>query len=282
MNKIQTTILSNAVQAIHNYFSYVDRILVLEPFTCIIRLGMLAFKPIGTKICITENSIYLQEPGLLQGTFRWMSGDNRNDLHFLKEPITKAIGEYDLKNNTSIHYIFKLAVRGLRRLKLSYNSDTNSSLTSHSIDYYIKTLEDALESSPLPSQFIQASSSQQNHTHDVDMEDHEDPEDNKNTEHIQRTKGSKRSRHGEKANHTNHNNHTKRPTCTQHADSTALQRSFRQLWEPEQIDIIHSLFLQAEQNTEEKAYLEAIEQILSVKIKLSKEIILSGLKNIKF
>lgn len=243
MNKIQSTILSNAVQAIHNYFSYVDRILVLEPFTCIIRLGMLAFKPIGTKICITENSIYLQEPGLLQGTFRWMSGDNRNDLHFLKEPITKAIGEYDLKNNSSIHYIFKLAVRGLRRLKLSYNSDTNSSLTSHSIDYYIKTLEDALESSNLPLDSIQASSSHQNHANSLD---------------------------------------TKCIKSTEHADSAALQRSFRQLWEPEQINIIHSLFLQAEQNAEEKAYLEAIEQILSVKIKLSKEIILSGLKNIKF
>ena len=54
---------------------------ILEPLTCIIKLGILYLKEDGTKLQIIGNSIHYHSPTVLQGTNRWIRGDNRNDLH---------------------------------------------------------------------------------------------------------------------------------------------------------------------------------------------------------
>ena len=47
---------------------------ILEPLTCIIKLGILYLKEDGTKLQIIGNSIHYHSPHVLQGTSRWFKG----------------------------------------------------------------------------------------------------------------------------------------------------------------------------------------------------------------
>lgn len=149
MNKLESALITTAVNYLSTYINQ-EKSHVIEPITCMIRLAMLGFKPKGTKICIFDNSIYIQEPSVFQGPIRWMSGDNRNDIHYLMEPINKALKRCNSTNSSAssenLKNIYKLAMKGLVRLKSSYAKYHNtSSLTSHCIELYIKTIQDHLE-----------------------------------------------------------------------------------------------------------------------------------------
>ncbi len=121
---------------------------ILDPLSCIIRLGLLTFKEKCTKISIANNKIYFQAPNILQGPVRWTFGDCRNDLHNLCNPIEKAILWYDPIENKCIENIFKLAIKGLTKLKHSYvmkNTKVgDSNLVCHSISHYITLLQNRL------------------------------------------------------------------------------------------------------------------------------------------
>ena len=56
---------------------------ILDTLTCLVRLGILDFKPLGTKISLNNNRIKYNEPNVLQGAIRWTNGDAREDLHNL-------------------------------------------------------------------------------------------------------------------------------------------------------------------------------------------------------
>jgi len=106
---------------------------IIDPLTCLIRLAMLNFKPINTKISIKNNRITYNDPNILQGALRWSNGDNRSDIHNIYNPIIKAIKWYEPENE-DIKNIFKYAIKGLEKLKMSYEEN---SIISHSIEYYI-------------------------------------------------------------------------------------------------------------------------------------------------
>lgn len=217
MQRLENAMFTQAGKYITHFFNNPDEeIQILEPLTCMIRLAILSFKPKGTKICIYQNSIYIQDPGLFQGTLRWISGDNRNDLHFLKDPILKALVRYDPSNDENIKFIFSLAGQGLQKLKNSYADRQTSSLTSHSIDYYIKIIQDTVKGNPPQSD------------DDLDIN---------------------------------------------------IQQSFKELWDPDQIVLITNIFKQAQKQEDSAPYLEAIENLLSVIIKSSKEVLVKNMRN---
>lgn len=118
---------------------------ILEPLTCIIKLGILDLKENGTKLQIIGNSIHYHTPNMLQGTNRWMQGDNRNDLHNLSNPIKIALEWYKPSKNKDIHNLFTYAIAGLRKLGESYNIDNVSSLIGNTISHYINLISIALE-----------------------------------------------------------------------------------------------------------------------------------------
>ena len=64
---------------------------ILDPLTCLVRLSILDFKPLGTKISLNNNKIKYNEPNVLQGAIRWTNGDAREDLHNLFNPLKKAV-----------------------------------------------------------------------------------------------------------------------------------------------------------------------------------------------
>ena len=132
--------LNNSFKDFLVSFFEVKRDSILDPLTCIIRLGILEFKPIGTKISLNNNKIKYNDPSVIQGALRWSNGDNREDLHNLFNPLKKAVLWYDV-NNSEIKNLIDYSIRGLQKLQSSYNKN---SVISHSMQYYIDYLKNSI------------------------------------------------------------------------------------------------------------------------------------------
>jgi hypothetical protein len=117
-----------------------DKTQIIDPLSTIIRLVINSYKSIGTKICVYENRIILQEPSYIQGSLRTINGDNKEDIHFLLEPIKYAC--LKIKKNEQIQVLFEKAKLGLFNLKVTYQ---NYPLISRCIELYIKYIDSYLE-----------------------------------------------------------------------------------------------------------------------------------------
>jgi len=95
---------------------------VLDPFSCLIRLCLLNYKPIGTKLSFINNKIVFQEPDFLQSAKRWSSGDSRLHIHNLYNPIFKLNKWYDI-NTPQFIYLLNKSKSGLLQLLKCYNSN---------------------------------------------------------------------------------------------------------------------------------------------------------------
>ena len=118
---------------------------LLEPLTSIIRLAMLNFAKVGTKIAIYNNRISSQPPNIIQGAIRWSYGNKRNELHNLYKPILIATQYYDRTENEDIHNIFDYAVEGLEKLTQTYSEHEND-IVCHSIKLYKEILSSSKKS----------------------------------------------------------------------------------------------------------------------------------------
>ena len=116
---------------------------VLDPFSCLIRLCLLNYKPSGTKLSFTNNKIVFQEPDFLQSAKRWSSGDSRQHIHNLYNPIFKLNQWYNI-NTPQFIYLLNKSKSGLNQLLKCYNKN-DSNLISHSINYYIETIDKTLQ-----------------------------------------------------------------------------------------------------------------------------------------
>lgn len=115
---------------------------VLDPFSCLIRLCLLNYKPIGTKLSFTNNKIIFQEPNFLQPAKRWSLGDSRLHIHNLYNPIFKLNQWYNI-NTKEFIYLLNKSKSGLSKLLQCYNTN-DSNIISHSINYYIETIDNIL------------------------------------------------------------------------------------------------------------------------------------------
>ena len=52
----------------------------LDPLSVIIKLFIYGYKPVGTKISISRNKIFIQENGFFQSTIRSVFRDSKNDI----------------------------------------------------------------------------------------------------------------------------------------------------------------------------------------------------------
>ena len=135
---------------------------ILEPLSCIIKLGMLNLKDEGTKLQIIDNSIKFQSPNFLQGTSRWLNGDTRSDLHNLSNPIQIAIEWYNPNTSEDLKYIYEKSLLGLNILSKSYNTDVVSSLVANTITHYKLLLENALDKNSYSKDCIKVKIEEQN------------------------------------------------------------------------------------------------------------------------
>lgn len=110
---------------------------LLDPLSVIIKLAILASKPVGTKVCIQQNVLSFQEPGPFQAFCRILYKLNKTDLHFMYNPIQIAcvhfLSDKALKSRPRMKNLFLHAQRGLERLMDTYRSN---STVRHSLNYY--------------------------------------------------------------------------------------------------------------------------------------------------
>jgi hypothetical protein len=66
----------------------------LDPLSVIIRLFIYGYKPVGTKISISNNRILIQENGVFQSTVRSIFRDSKNDINIIFFPIIFACKFY--------------------------------------------------------------------------------------------------------------------------------------------------------------------------------------------
>jgi len=128
---------NNNIREFVKSFFEIKRDSILDPLTCLVRLSILEFKPVGTKISLNNNKIKYNDPNVFQGAMRWTNGDNREDLHNLFNPLKKAVLWYDTTDE-EVKNILSYSIRGLEKLQSSYNKN---SVISHSIQFYIDYLK---------------------------------------------------------------------------------------------------------------------------------------------
>lgn len=115
------------------------KLFILDPLSVIIKLAILANKPIGTKIIIKNNIIQFQDPGMFQFISRYMNNSSKTDLHYLYNPIKIACSyfleqkETNTKRTNRIKKLFQTAQQGLKNLIETYR---NSSIVNVCLNYY--------------------------------------------------------------------------------------------------------------------------------------------------
>jgi hypothetical protein len=121
--------------------------MILEPLQSMIQLALLSVCPVGTKLRIKENILYLQMPNLAQPLVRWYNADKKDDLYFLYAVIKRFITWY----NSTLHaksimsqelyqLIITMSIEGLNNLFKTYTaSDSNTVI--HVIQMYKNLLE---------------------------------------------------------------------------------------------------------------------------------------------
>lgn len=119
---------------------------ILDPLSVIIKLAILSKKEVGTKICISTNIIYLQDPGPFQAFCRFIFSSNKTDIQYLYNPIELACQHYlsktSIQQNPKIKDLFKCAQNGIIKLMETYK---NCSVMRLCLNYYFSIITNHLE-----------------------------------------------------------------------------------------------------------------------------------------
>ena len=114
--------------------------LILEPLQVMINLAVLGFCPIGTKININNNMLYLHQPTFTQGLWRWWEGDYKDDLYYLFHAIRRYYKWYKNEDNKIYNYILDLAKTGIKNLIKTYQKADKKSIL-HTLSLYNNILD---------------------------------------------------------------------------------------------------------------------------------------------
>lgn len=123
-----------------------QHLFILDPLSVIIKLAILGNKPIGTKICISRNIIYFQEPGIFQGFCRYFLKTNKTDLQYMYNPIELACQHYlsktCIQQNPKLKDLFKCAQNGILKLIETYKQ---CSIMRLCLNYYFSLISNHLD-----------------------------------------------------------------------------------------------------------------------------------------
>jgi len=120
------SIIKYGSDIIKNLNNKIDRNDYLDPLSVIIILALNSYYPVGTKLAIHKNHIFLQSNNVLQGAQRYWYGDKKTDINILHLPILYAIKTYIINNIQYSEYknelieLFKKSKLGLIKLRDTY------------------------------------------------------------------------------------------------------------------------------------------------------------------
>jgi len=282
---------------------------VLDPFSCLIRLCLLNYKPVGTKLSFTNNKIIFQEPDFLQSAKRWSSGDSRQHIHNLYNPIFKLNQWYDI-NTPQFIYLLNKSKSGLLQLLKCYNSN-DSNIISHSINYYIETINNILEKKT-NSTFCEQKNTEKkienksninndtlnNYENSITIENLNNLENNNNENTVKNKNKNKKNKiintsennintQENNINTSENNINTQENNINTQETSNFLDAStdiysikLRDLWNLEEINIIYLLLQEIEKKFEKNKFNNSQSLILSIEdILLGKDEILNSIVN---
>ena len=113
--------------------------MILEPLQVMIQLAILGFCPKGTKISISENTLFLQQPTFIQGVLRWYGRDCREDLYYLFHALRRFYLWYKNEDTSNYDYILERSKHGIKKLIETY--DTERSSLIHTLNLYKNILD---------------------------------------------------------------------------------------------------------------------------------------------
>ena len=118
---------------------------ILDPLSVIINLAILSYKPVNTKISITNNCISVQETGIFQAFVRYLFRDNKYFLNLLYNPIELAceyfLDETRLDQFPKMKPLFERALVGINQLSQTYADDNVIRLC---LNYYSSLIQNFL------------------------------------------------------------------------------------------------------------------------------------------
>jgi hypothetical protein len=110
-----------------------QKLFILDPLSVIIKLAIIGNKPLGTKILISNNVIYLQQPGPFQALCRIIFKTNKTDLQYMYNPIELACKQFlskeFVKSTPRIKNLFICAQNGIKKLIETYKTNSIICLT---------------------------------------------------------------------------------------------------------------------------------------------------------
>ena len=116
---------------------------ILEPLQALIQIGFLSYYPIGTKLTIQNNILYIQAPTYSQSVTRWYNNDTQEDLFYLfnifcrfKKFYTEEKKEY----SELFLLLIELAKNGINNLIRTYNQ-TEKTHVLHTLQMYKNMLD---------------------------------------------------------------------------------------------------------------------------------------------
>ena len=123
----------------------IHRTQILDPLSAIIYLAILSYKPVNTKISISNNCIHVQEVGIFQAFVRYLFRDNKYYLNLLYNPIEFACEHFldkeQLKQLPKITLLFERALIGINQLCETYTDDNVIRLC---LNYYSSLIQNYL------------------------------------------------------------------------------------------------------------------------------------------
>lgn len=120
-----------------------DNIYGYDSLLTVIKLAILQFYDVGTKLSFYNNKIYIQPPSYTQGAARKLYGNSKTELVQLFVPIKQCIDKYVFKeNNSYVKEILRSSVKGLELLQKTYITETGIILE---IQFLINLIRDSLE-----------------------------------------------------------------------------------------------------------------------------------------
>lgn len=122
------------------------KLFLLDPLSVIIKLAIIGNKPVGTKVLIQNNVIYLQEPGPFQALCRLIYKSNKTDLQYMYNPIHIAcetfLSKESIQKTPRLKNLFMCAQNGLKKLIETYK---NCSIISLCLNYYYAIITNNVE-----------------------------------------------------------------------------------------------------------------------------------------
>ena len=115
---------------------------ILEPLQAMTTLACLSECPVGSKITIQSNLLFIQHPSWSQGIMRAYNHDNKDDLFFLYSVISRFISFYKnlhpTRGEIALHLyeqVRTMAIKGIDRLIQTYSYTEKHSLL-HTMNMY--------------------------------------------------------------------------------------------------------------------------------------------------